>query len=152
MSLWSWVKQILLLLCKQAGGLQAGGLQHNLNTLHHTNIHLSRWTTVEFWVSAPLSLQRTEIRVSHVCETFKCKYLAWSGMGEATLQDCRRDCRAAERDPWFMPQVQKLEKMRPLPPRTNISFILSKCQQKTSISIQKSQLGTLLGTIITTLP
>jgi len=59
-------------------------------------------------------------------------------MGEATLQDCRRDCRAAERDPWFMPQVQQLKSMRSLAPRTNISFILSKCQQETSIFIQES--------------
>lgn len=146
MSLWSWVKQILLLLCKQAGGLQ-----HNLNTLQHTNIHLSGQITVEFWVLAPLPLQRAGIKVSHVRETFKCKCLACSRMGEATSQDCRRDCRAAERDPWFTLQVQKLETVRSLAPRTNISFILSKCQQETSIFIQKSQLGTLRGTIITTL-
>lgn len=95
MSLWSWVKQILLLLCKQAGGLQ-----HNLNTLQHTEVHLNGWTTEEFWVLTPYSPERARRKVFHVRKTIKsiqCKCLAQRGMGEATLQGHGRDCRAAER-------------------------------------------------------
>lgn len=149
MSLWSWVKQILLLLCKQAGGLQ-----HNLNTLQHTEVHLNGWTTAEFWVLTPYSPERARRKVFHVRKTIKsitCKCLALRGMGEATLQGHGRNCRAAERASWFTQQVQKLESKRSLTPRTNISFTFSKCQKEARIFIQKSQLGTLPGTIITTL-
>lgn len=84
----------------------------------------------EFWGIAPLlPLEQAQIEVSHVCETFRCKCLAWNGMGQTTLQGCSRDRGAAERDGWFMLHTHKLESMRSLAPRTNISFILSKCQQ-----------------------
>lgn len=120
MRLWSWVKQILLL-CKQAGNLQC-----NLNTAAHK--YSPQWVDhSEFWSIAALPpLEQAEIKFPHVCETFRCKCLAWKGMGEIRLQGCRRDHRA---DGWFMLHVHKLESMRSLAPRTNISFILSKCQQ-----------------------
>lgn len=124
MRLWSWVKQILLLLCKQAGHLQ-----HNLNTAAH-EYSPQCVDHSEFWGIAPLlTLEQAKIKVPHVCETFRCKCLAWNGMGDTTLKGCRRDCRAAERDGWFMLHIHKPESMRSLAPRTNISFILSKCQQ-----------------------
>lgn len=89
------------------------------------------WIT-EFWGIAPLlPIEQAQIKVPHVCETFRCKYLAWNGMGweRPRCKGCRRDHKAAERDGWFMLHIHELESMRSLAPRTNISFILSKCQQ-----------------------
>lgn len=56
-----------------------------------------------------------------------------------------------QRDPQFTQQVQKPESMRSLAPTTNTGFTFSKCQKEATIFIQKCRLGTLLGTIITTL-